>query len=246
MSLLEGFPNLPIFSLLQSFAPEFVTAEPPDSQDSAGCCARNKEETADCTQWGALRVPPAVRSFSCLHFLCNREGSEDPHSGGGGGTPGALEQSVSNRITKWCLYDFLLLDLVEEKDFLMMFIVQIHVGLFATPWTAARPGSPVHHYLLEFAQIHVHWIGDVIQPSHPLSPPFSSCLLHLIWAKRLRSDLSPLALNLARNRGPFQWVVGSLHLVVKVLERLNVIYFFMTQFESFCISRKKAILMLNC
>ena len=163
-----------------------------------------------------------------------------------GGTPGALEQSVSNRITKWCLYDFLLLDLVEQKDFLMMFIVQIDVGLFATPWTAARPGSPVHHYLLEFAQIHVHWIGDVIQPSHPLSPPFSSCLLHLIWAKRLRSDLSPLALNLSQNRGPFQWVVGSLHLVAKVLERLNVIYFFMTQFESFCISRKKAILMLNC
>ena len=33
------------------------------------------------------------------------------------------------------------------------------------------PGFPVLHYLLEFAQIHVHWVSDAIQPSHPLSPP---------------------------------------------------------------------------
>ena len=30
------------------------------------------------------------------------------------------------------------------------------------------PGFPVLPYLLEFAQIHVHWVSDVIQPSHPL------------------------------------------------------------------------------
>ena len=29
---------------------------------------------------------------------------------------------------------------------------------------------PVNHELLEFTQTHVHWVGDVIQPSHPLSP----------------------------------------------------------------------------
>ena len=33
------------------------------------------------------------------------------------------------------------------------------------------PGFPVHHQLPEFSQTHVHWISDVIQPSHPLSPP---------------------------------------------------------------------------
>ena len=32
------------------------------------------------------------------------------------------------------------------------------------------PGFPVPHHLLEFAQVHVHWIGDAIQSSHPLSP----------------------------------------------------------------------------
>ena len=33
------------------------------------------------------------------------------------------------------------------------------------------PGFPVFHYLPEFAQTHVHWVDDAIQPSHPLSSP---------------------------------------------------------------------------
>ena len=33
------------------------------------------------------------------------------------------------------------------------------------------PGLPVHHQLPEFTQTHVHWIGDAIQPPHPLSSP---------------------------------------------------------------------------
>ena len=33
------------------------------------------------------------------------------------------------------------------------------------------PGLPVHHQLLEFTQTHVHWVGDAIQPYHPLSSP---------------------------------------------------------------------------
>ena len=32
-------------------------------------------------------------------------------------------------------------------------------------------GLPVHHQLLEFTQTHVHWVGDAIKPSHPLSSP---------------------------------------------------------------------------
>ena len=39
------------------------------------------------------------------------------------------------------------------------------------PMNCSTPGFPVLHYLLEFAQIHAHWVGDVIQPSHPLPPP---------------------------------------------------------------------------
>ena len=35
----------------------------------------------------------------------------------------------------------------------------------------STPGFPVHHQVLELAQTHVHWVSDVIQPSHPLSSP---------------------------------------------------------------------------
>ena len=66
------------------------------------------------------------------------------------------------------------------------------------PMNYSTPGFSVLHSLPEFAQIHVHWVGDAIQPSHPPSP------------------LSPHALNLSQ-KGLFQWI-GSSHQVVKVLE----------------------------
>ena len=40
----------------------------------------------------------------------------------------------------------------------------------------SMPDFPVLHYLPEFTQTHVHWVGDAIQPSHPLSPPFPPAL----------------------------------------------------------------------
>ena len=52
---------------------------------------------------------------------------------------------------------------------------------------------------LEFTQTHVHWVGDAIQPSHPLSSP------------------SPPAFNLSQHQGLFKWVSSS-HQVAKVLE----------------------------
>ena len=44
------------------------------------------------------------------------------------------------------------------------------------PMDCSMPGLPVHHHLPEFTQTHIHWVGDAIQPSHPLSSPFSSRL----------------------------------------------------------------------
>ena len=61
------------------------------------------------------------------------------------------------------------------------------------------PGSSVLCCLPEFAQIHVHWVGDATQPSHPLSLSF------------------PPALSLCQHQGLSQWV-SSLHPVAKVLE----------------------------
>ena len=48
------------------------------------------------------------------------------------------------------------------------------------PMDCSSPGFPVLSHLLEFAQIHVHRVGDAIQPSHPLSPP-SPPVLKLLW-----------------------------------------------------------------
>ena len=42
-----------------------------------------------------------------------------------------------------------------------------HVRL-CDPMNCSTPGLPVHHQLLEFTQTHAHWVGDAIQPSHPL------------------------------------------------------------------------------
>ena len=39
------------------------------------------------------------------------------------------------------------------------------------PMNRSTPGFPVHHQLQEFTQTHVHWVGDTIQSSHPLSFP---------------------------------------------------------------------------
>ena len=44
------------------------------------------------------------------------------------------------------------------------------------PVDCSTPGFPVLHYLLEFIQTLVHQVSNAIQPSHPLSFPFSSCL----------------------------------------------------------------------
>ena len=38
------------------------------------------------------------------------------------------------------------------------------------PMDCSMPGLPAHHQVLQFTQIHVHWVGDAIQPSHPLLP----------------------------------------------------------------------------
>ena len=45
------------------------------------------------------------------------------------------------------------------------------VSTLCDPMNLSTPGLPVHHQLPEFTQIHVHQVGDAIQPSQPLSSP---------------------------------------------------------------------------
>ena len=66
-----------------------------------------------------------------------------------------------------------------------------HIQLFATPWTVARQASLSNIKHPGLTQTHVHWVGDAIQPSYPLS------------------SSSPLAFNLPQHRGLFQWVSSS-------------------------------------
>ena len=44
--------------------------------------------------------------------------------------------------------------------------------ILCDPMDCSTPGFPVLHYLLEFAQTHVRWVSEAIQPSHPLPPSF--------------------------------------------------------------------------
>ena len=57
------------------------------------------------------------------------------------------------------------------------------------PMDCNIPGFPVHHQLLEFAQTHIHWVSDAIQPSCPLSspspPPAFSLAQHQVFPKDL-------------------------------------------------------------
>ena len=89
--------------------------------------------------------------------------------------------------------------LTENKGYLVFSSVAQSCLTLCDPMNRSTSGLPVHHQLPQFTQTHVHWVGDAIQPSHPLS------------------SSSPPALNLSQHQGLFQWV-SSLHEVAKVLE----------------------------
>ena len=74
-------------------------------------------------------------------------------------------------------------------------VIQLCLTL-CDPMDCSMPGLPVHHQLLGFTQIHVRWVSDAIQTSHPLSSPsppafnlsqhkgFSNkSILHIRWPK---------------------------------------------------------------
>ena len=69
------------------------------------------------------------------------------------------------------------------------------------PMDCSTLGLPVYHQFPELTQTHVHWVGDAIQPSHPLLSP------------------SPLTFNISQHQGLFQWV-SSLHQVTFKAENL--------------------------
>ena len=91
------------------------------------------------------------------------------------------------------------LDRQEENQFSSVQFSRSVMSDSLRPHESQYASLPVHHKLLEFTQTHVHWVGDAIQPSHPLSSLFSP------------------APNPSQHNSLFQWVNTS-HEVAKVLE----------------------------
>ena len=87
----------------------------------------------------------------------------------------------------------------EHRQIVQFSSVAQSCPTLSDPTNHSTPGLPVHHQLPEFTQTHVHRVGDVIQPSHPLTSPF------------------PPAPNPSQHQSLFQWVNSS-HEVAKVLE----------------------------
>ena len=88
--------------------------------------------------------------------------------------------------------------MLQEKNPCLCSVAESCLTL-CDPMDCSTPGLPVLHHLPEFAQTHVHSVGDAIQPSHPLLPP------------------SLPALNLSQHQRICQ-LVGSSNQVAKVLE----------------------------
>ena len=97
------------------------------------------------------------------------------------------------------------------------------------PVDCSMPGFPVLHHFLEFAQVHVHWISDAIQPSYPLLPSlllpsvfpsiriFSSELaLHIRWQKYWSFSISPSS----EDSGLISFETSLISLLTKGLSRV--------------------------
>ena len=108
------------------------------------------------------------------------------------------------------------------------------------------PGFPVLHYFLEFAQTHVHWVDDAIQPSRPLITPIlllpSICssirgfsnesALHTRWPKywSFSFSISP-SIDYSGLCFYFKTQVLTLNLITSGLQILCSIVFFRILFN---------------
>ena len=112
--------------------------------------------------------------------------------------PSCLDSSASIRVLREGASLDQLWSLIGEISFHFLYMVEIHSLMFrdlsvssvqfssviqscptlCDPMNHSMPGLPVHHQLQESTQTRVHWVGDAIQPSHPLSSP-SPPTLHL-------------------------------------------------------------------
>ena len=119
--------------------------------------------------------------------------------------PSAWKQGINFASWRWNKFPFedVLPSLGRGEQIISSFLTLLlfsHPVVSSSMWLYGlqhtRPPYPCHFQ--KFAQVHVHCIGDAIQPSHPLIP-------------------SPSVLKLSQPQGLFQWVSSS-HQVTKILE----------------------------
>ena len=90
--------------------------------------------------------------------------------------------------SNWCTSDLEWRDRHKEgtEEGCVAIVQLLSCVWLCNPMDCSTPDVPVLHYLPEFAQIHVHWVGDALQAPHPLLSP------------------SPLVLNLSQHQGKHQ------------------------------------------
>ena len=108
-----------------------------------------------------------------------------------------------SRRKRFCLNN-VKMEVTERK---MPSVQSITCVRLCDPMDYNTPGFPVHYQLPELAQIYIHRVSDVIQPSHPLSSP------------------SPPAFNPSQHESLFK-LVSSSHQLAKVLQLQLQLQFF--------------------
>ena len=91
---------------------------------------------------------------------------------------------------------------ISLLHFWYIFVAANSCLIRCNPLDCSTAGFSVLHYLLEFAETHLHWASDAIQPSHPLLPSFP-------------------ALSLSQHQCLFQWVCFS-HQVARFLQTPSI------------------------
>ena len=167
-----------------------------------------------CCNISAWLFPPVQIKCRCVRGFCNDEasGSFNFYPGCGSAEwqshPAHVEvmdyifhcpSFWSNSTKEHYLYTYFFISELRTHFYLseaerycrILLVFTQSCPTLCDPKDCSMSGSSVFHCLPEFAQTHAHWVNDAIQPSHSLLPS------------------SPLALNLSRHQGLFQWVSSS-------------------------------------
>ena len=111
-----------------------------------------------------------------------------------------------------CYSDNKLLKVDEMGVYMFLSLVTQSCPTLCDSMDCSTLGLPAHHQPLEFTQTHVHWVGDAIQLSHPLSSP-SPPAFSLAPSIRVFSNESALCI-----RGPKYWRFSFKHQSFQIIQ----------------------------